>query len=291
VQEHSPENVRQHDDSIESDLTLPNGVAVALGPVRDRINWFFHHYDLPATITMAALALLYVGLGVAEDQRTPVFSQAAADAVLNVITVIFVTEFAVRLYGAPSRWDYIKRHWIDILAVLPSLRFLRLLGLARLAILLRLLRIARLALIAHTLIEANRAAGQLKWIGKRSGVPTLLFVAFGFVWVGAGLTYEFEHGVNPQFANLGDSVWWAFSTMATLGYLSGPITIPGRFVAALLMVVGIGCLGLITGTVTNFIRHRTESVQEYSTSDLMQAIKEMQQRMSSLENEISRKNT
>jgi hypothetical protein len=48
------------------------------------------------------------------------------------------------------------------LAVLPSLRYLRLLGLARLAILLRLLRIVRLGLIARSLIDANRAAGQIK---------------------------------------------------------------------------------------------------------------------------------
>jgi voltage-gated potassium channel len=273
------------------EVALPDDAAASLGPVRDRINLFFHRYDLPATIIMATLALLYVGLGLAEDQRTSLLSQAVADTLLNVITAIFATEFIVRLYGARSRLDYLKHHWIDILAVLPSLRFLRLLGLARLALVLRLLRIVRLGLIAHSLIEANRAAGQVRWIGKQSGVHTLLLVAFGFVWVGAGLAYEFEHGVNPQFATLGDSVWWAFSTMATLGYLSGPITIPGRVVAALLMVVGIACLGLVTGTVTNFIRHRTERVQEYSSGDLMQAIKEMQQRMSALENKITGENS
>jgi voltage-gated potassium channel len=168
------------------------------------------------------------------------------------------------------------------------LRYLRLLGLARLAILLRLLRIVRLGLIARSLIDANRAAGRLHWIGKRNGVQTVLLTAFGLVWIGAGLTYEFEHGVNPDFANFGDSAWWAFTTMATLGHGNGPATVPGRVVAAFLMILGIACFGLITATVTTFIMQRTENVHEITTADLMDAMKEIQTRMSRLEDELGR---
>ena len=265
------------------------GPETGLGPLRDRINWFFHHYDLPWTLFMAVLALVYVGLGLEEEQSSPLISLPTVEVILNVITAIFVTEFIVRIYGASSRWRYLRRHWIDMLAVLPSLRYLRLLGLARLAILLRLLRIVRLGLIARSLTDANRAAGRLHWIGKRNGVPTLLLAAFGLVWIGAGLTYEFEHGVNPDFANFGDSVWWAFTTMATLGHGSGPATVPGRAVAAFLMVLGIACFGLVTATVTTFVMQRTEGVHEYSTADLMEAMKEMQTRMSRLEDELARR--
>ncbi len=260
-----------------------------LGRFRDGINWFFHRYDLPWTLFMASLALLYVGLGLEEEQSSPLIGLPTIELILNVITAIFVTEFVVRIYGAGSRWRYLSRHWIDILAVLPSLRYLRLLGLARLAILLRLLRIVRLGLIASRLIDANRAAGRLHQIGQRNGVQTLLLTAFGLVFVGAGLTYEFEHGVNPDFANFGDSVWWAFTTMTTLGHGNGPATVPGRVVATFLMVVGIACFGLITATVTTFIMQRTENVHEYSTADLMEAMKEMQTRMSRLEDEIARR--
>ena len=236
---------------------------------------------------MAVLALTYVGLGLLEDSPTGLLSSGNVQAALNVITAIFVTEFLIRFTAAPSRWRYFKRHWIDLLAVLPSLRFLRLLGLARLAILLRLLRVARLGLIVHTLISANRTVTHLKVIGDRNGLPTLLLTAFGFVWIGAGLAYEFEHGTNAQFANFGDAAWWAFSTMATLGYGTGPLTVPGRVVAGMLMVLGIACFGLITATVTTFIMQRTENVREYSTADLMEAMKEMQTRMSRLEAQLA----
>lgn len=264
----------------------PGNPPTGFGSVRDGINWFFHKYELPWTLVMAILALLYVALGLAEEQANPLLNPTTVELTLNVITAVFVGEFIVRLYGAPSRWRYVKHHWIDLLAVLPSLRYLRLLGLARLAILLRLLRIVRLGVITHSLIDANRAATHLKGIGKRNGLPTLLLTAFGFVWIGAGLVYEFEHGANTQFATFGDSAWWAFSTMATLGYGSGPSTVPGRVVAGMLMILGIACFGLITATVTTFIIQRTEAVHEYTTGDLMQAMREMQARMSRLEDEI-----
>lgn len=42
---------------------------------------------------------------------------------------------------------------------------------------------------------------------------------------------------------------WAFTTMATLGHGNGPATVPGRVVAALLMVLGIVCFGLVTAPI------------------------------------------
>jgi hypothetical protein len=54
------------------------------------------------------------------------------------------------------------------------------------------------------------------------------------------------------------------------------------------MVLGIACFGLVTATVTTFVMQRTEGVHEYSTADLMEAMKEMQTRMSRLEDELAR---
>jgi voltage-gated potassium channel len=256
-----------------------------LGSFRDRVNWLVYKHDLAWTLVMASLALLYVSLGLVEDTPSPLIDQAIQVA-LNAITGVFVAEFAIRLYSAPSRWHYLKYHWIDLLAVLPSVRFLRLLGLARLAILLRLVRIARLGLIARSLIDANRAATRFTWLSKQNGLPTILLIAVGLLWIGTAAAYEFEHGTNPQFATFGDSFWWAFSTMATLGYGTGPLSVPGRVVAGVLMALGIAMFGLVTATVTTLIIQRTGDVREYTTEDLMAALKDLQGRMSRLENEI-----
>ena len=235
---------------------------------------------------MVVLALIYLGLSILDEQIGTGLAFEVQIAI-SAITAVFVAEFAVRFYAAPSRLHYLKYHWIDLLAVLPSARFLRILGLARLSILLRLVRIARLAVIARSLTDANRATRQLKSIGEHNGLPTLFLIAGGLLWIGSAAAYEFEHGVNREFGTFGDAFWWAFSTMATLGLGNGPVTVPGRLVAAVLMVVGIACFGLVTATVTTFIIQRTEGVKDYSTSDLMDVMKDLQGRLTRMEEALA----
>lgn len=253
---------------------------------KERLNSFVDKHDLAWTLVMAFLAIIFIMLSVWDDQADG-RGDEAIQAILYAITGVFVVEFGLRFYAAPSRWKYLKYHWVDLLAVLPSARFLRILGLARLTVALRLLRMTRLGVVARSLSDAHRATQQLQWIGDRNGLPTLILVAVGMLWIGSGAVYELEHGVNPQFASFGDAFWWAFSTMATLGYGSGPQTVLGRIVAGILMFVGIACFGLVTATVTTFIIRRTEGRQEVSTADLMEELKAIRHRISDLETTLS----
>jgi voltage-gated potassium channel len=53
-------------------------------------------------------------------------------------------------------------------------------------------------------------------------------------------------GLGPS--NASDALWWSISTVTTVGYGDRfPVTDAGRFFAALLMLVGIGVYGTITG--------------------------------------------
>ncbi len=255
-------------------------------PFKNRLTLFVSKHDLAWTLVMTFLAIIFIVLSVWDDQANSL-GDDALQAILYAITGIFVVEFGLRFYAAPSRWTYLKYHWIDLLAVLPSARFLRILGLARLTIALRLLRMTRLGVVARSLSDTHRATQQLQWIGDRNGLSTLIMVAAGMLWIGSGAVYELEHGVNPQFASFGDAFWWAFSTMATLGYGSGPQTVPGRVVAGILMFVGIACFGLVTATVTTFIIRRTEGRQEVTTGDLMEELKAIRFRISEIETKVA----
>ncbi|WP_414624756.1 potassium channel family protein [Calothrix sp. CCY 0018] len=59
--------------------------------------------------------------------------------------------------------------------------------------------------------------------------------------------------VEPNLS-LFDSLWWAVVTLTTVGYGDvTPKTIPGRFIAFLDMLVGIGVLTLLTATVASIL--------------------------------------
>lgn len=254
---------------------------------RRLINWFFARYEVPETIFMAVLAVVYIVLTFLDGSVTRFLSAQTVDDIIYGITLIFLIEFAVRIYGAKSRFSYLKHHFFDLLAVIPTLQFLRIFGLARLVVVFRVIRIVRVAMIARGLVSTNLALGRWHRVSQRNGLTTLLVVTFGFFWIGADLAYQFENGVNSQFSSYGDSLWWAFSTLATLGYGNGPITLAGRMVAAVLMVLGISCFGLVTATATTFFLHRTDRTQDVSNADLMRVLNRLDGRLASLETEVA----
>src|SRR5438093_6035481 len=96
-----------------------------MSPARRRITLFFETYEVPETLVMAALALIYVGLSFVDGESTQFLGQDRVQALIYVITAIFIGEFSIRLYAAESRLVYVRHHLFDLLAVLPTLQFLR----------------------------------------------------------------------------------------------------------------------------------------------------------------------
>jgi hypothetical protein len=80
-------------------------------------------------------------------------------------------------------------------------------------------------------------------------------------------------------------MWWAFATMATVGYGNGPDTVAGRIIAGIIMVIGIGCFGLMTATVTTLFIERTHEPQTTS-NELKAMLVEISARLDALEREL-----
>ena len=55
---------------------------------------------------------------------------------------------------------------------------------------------------------------------------------------------------NAKITNIGDAFWWAIATVTTVGYGDVyPVTVGGKIVASLLMIVGIAILGVLISTL------------------------------------------
>ena len=55
---------------------------------------------------------------------------------------------------------------------------------------------------------------------------------------------------GSNIKNFGDGLWWAVTTVTTVGYGDRyPTTTEGRFLAVLLMIMGISLVGVITASV------------------------------------------
>jgi voltage-gated potassium channel len=108
-----------------------------------------------------------------------------------------------------------------------------------------LARLARLARIAKVSDGGFRRL--LQQLGRVGLYTALLILACSYV------AYEVEKPVNDQFANFGDSFFWAIVTITTVGYGDiVPITAIGRLMAIMLMFSGVALLGVLAGTLASF---------------------------------------
>ncbi|MCR5627786.1 MAG: potassium channel family protein [Lachnospiraceae bacterium] len=69
------------------------------------------------------------------------------------------------------------------------------------------------------------------------------------------LLIHFEKGSsNANIHNLGEAIWYSLATFTTVGYGDHyPVTVAGRVVASVFLVVGIGLLGFLIGFMARFI--------------------------------------
>lgn len=205
--------------------------------------WRVHRWERRAEIPLLLLALAFVVAYV-----WPVLDPRLDPTIVTVLQIVswsvwaaFVIDFATRVALARDTRGYLVAHWYDVLLVsLPMLRPLRM---------LRLLALARVM---------NRAASSLSmqvttYVGGTAVVSLLL---------GAVAVLDAERGSPGANINtFGDALWWAASTVTTVGYGDRyPVTTEGRVIAVLLMLVGIALVGSITASVAAwFVRSSEES--------------------------------
>jgi voltage-gated potassium channel len=83
-----------------------------------------------------------------------------------------------------------------------------------------------------------------KAVGLIVGVATMLAT-------GAAVLVGF---IDPAIGTRGDALWWAVTTVTTVGYGDVvPTNTAGRVVAAVLMLVGLGLIPLITSVVVSIL--------------------------------------
>lgn len=158
--------------------------------------------------------------------------RALCAAVVAVTWVAFIVDFAVRLLAAEHRFSWAWRHAFDAaVLLLPALRPLQLLLLVKVL---------------------NRSAAS----GLRGRVG--LYVGFGSLivaYVAALAALQAERGAQgASIEGFGDAMWWALTTMTTVGYGDTfPVTGAGRVVGALLMVTGVALLGVVTATLASWL--------------------------------------
>ena len=177
--------------------------------------------------------------------------------------IIFTIEYILRLWTStllyPDKNSFVARvkyvfsfmAIIDLLSILPfylpfffnvDLRVLRALRLVR------LLRIFKANRYTHAI---QKVLFVIK--NKSTDLISSIFVIFILMLISSVLMYSVESPVQPEvFKNGFSGLWWAVATFTTVGYGDiYPITSVGRFLSAIIALLGIGLVAVPTGIVTS----------------------------------------
>lgn len=191
-------------------------------------------------LILLALAFLVAYAWPVLDPRLDADVRGFLSVVSWAVWVAFAADLLIRLALSGDRRRYALSHWYDVaLVALPLLRPLRL---------LRLLALVRIL---------DRSAAS-SFAGR-----VLIYVAgAASISVGLGALAVLDAERDAEGANIttfGDALWWASTTVTTVGYGDRfPVTATGRCVAVVLMVLGIGVVGAVTASVASWILARVE---------------------------------
>jgi voltage-gated potassium channel len=167
-----------------------------------------------------------------------------------------------------DRGRFLRMHPLDVAIVVLTPPFLP--ATLQAAWVFRLLRVLRLV----------KAAFLLRRLFATEGIRDAAVFA-AIVVVGGGAAYSaIEKG---QQLSTWDGVWWAITTVTTVGYGDEyPRTTGGRLIAIAIMLVGIGFVAILTAAAADrFLRQRREDDEEHQA--VMQRLDEISARLARLD--------
>ncbi len=166
-------------------------------------------------------------------------------AMMNlVLSVIFLVDFLYRLFSAESKREYFFRQfgWADLLASLPipHLKVFRLFRLIRVVELVRTYGARR---VLRSIVDDRAESALLTLL-----LLGILVLEFGSLAI---LRVE-QHQAQANIVSAGDAVWYVLVTISTVGYGDRyPVSVAGRIIGAMIIVVGVGIFGTFTGFLAN----------------------------------------
>lgn len=207
--------------------------------------WF--DLALIAVIVTSVLVVILDSVQSIREHWRPVFN-----ALEWVFTILFTLEYIARLccVNKPLRYALSFYGVIDLLALLPTFLVALAPELAYLidVRILRLLRVFRIFKLSRYSVE-YRALVMAVASSRRKITVFVGFVMLVVLVMGT-LMYVVE-GPEHGFTSIPVAIYWAISTMATVGFGDlVPKTDLGRAIASVMMLLGWGVLAVPTGIVT-----------------------------------------
>lgn len=219
-------------------------------------------------LTMLVLSVFVLGLTFVETVFT--LPQEIGSMLIwidNAICILFLGDFAYNVITAKDRRAYLKWGWIDLVSSIPHVQIFRWGRLARIIRIIRIMRSVRSTRTILRVLFTNRAKGTF---------ATVALISFAMVIFSAIAILNCETAPTSNIQTSTDAIWWAFTTISTVGYGDRfPVTPLGRVIAGALMTVGVGLFGTFTAYVATFFIQQDEKEEAGREQAILAELREI----------------
>jgi voltage-gated potassium channel len=246
------------------------GVAADESPAARR---WASHFELP-------MILLAIWILVEWYLSAKGIYPATLDRITNwSIWLFFVLETVVLTSLVENKLRYLRSNWMNLLIISAGVPVLWGGGAQAAA-----LRTLRLLLMFPLLLSTSDS---VRKILTRNYLGTTLLVALAFTLM-SGLLIA---GIDPAIETVWEGLWWAWVTVATVGYGDiVPQSMAGKVFGAVVILFGVGFFSLLTASFSAYFVSRgeieieEEEVEEiYRLKDIVRRIEVMEQTLQRIE--------
>lgn len=246
--------------------------AVLDGSSNDNLFNRIFHLSIMALISLNVLAVVLETVESLSSQYVIFFKTFELFSVsvftLEYLFRMWTCTVDIRFHGAINgriRFAVTPFALVDLMAVLPfyvpmflplDLRFIRA---------LRLFRLFRI-------LKMGRYSESLRMLGNvlREKKEELLITIFGvliLLVITSSLMYFIENEAQPDaFSSIPAAMWWGVATLTTVGYGDVyPVTPLGKFLGAIIALLGIGTLAVPAGILTSGFAEKIQRKYRKST--------------------------
>lgn len=220
--------------------------------------------NLAATIayTFSSVREQYGAWLLAVDYITIVFF--AIDYILRIWTAKF-------LHKGLTEWHAVRKYVfsftgiVDLLSFLPDLLPIFFPQGTVAFRMIRIVRIFRLFRINYYYDSLGVIAEVLR--GKKQQLISSVFIILVLMLASSLCMYSLEHDAQPEvFSNAFSGIWWAASTLLTVGYGDiYPITILGKVFGIIITFLGVGMVAIPTGIISAGFVDQYTTIKKRST--------------------------
>lgn len=194
-----------------------------------------------------------------------------------IIWLFFLFETVVLVSLVQNRRRYLLGNWMNLLIIVAGVPLLW--GVGSYAAALRTLR---LLLLFPLLLNTSAT---VRKILTRNHLATTLLVALAFTLM-SGLLIA---GIDPSIENVWEGLWWAWVTVATVGYGDVvPQSVAGKVFGAVVILFGVGFFSLLTASFSAYFISRGEIEIEEEEAEEIYRLKDIERRMEVMEKALQR---